>query len=123
MSLNKHETLLLEISNLRLKRKLQEEELKDAWKNFADSMNPVSIVKDSILKLTHDPEVKTELGSAAMHAGASLIIGKVLGKHRSIKGYVASVIVEKLYFSFIDGPIFKAIKSMRKSEAIQQKEN
>lgn len=116
MSLNKHETLLLEISNLRQKRKLQEEALKDAWKNFADSMNPVSIVKDSLLKLTHDPEVKTELGSAAMHAGARLIIGKVLGKHSSIKGYVASVIVEKLYFSFIDGPIFRALKKNKSSE-------
>lgn len=123
MSLNNHETLLLEISNLRLKRKLQEEELKDAWKTFADSMNPVAIVKDSLHKLTHDPEIKTELGSAAMHAGASLIIGKVLGKHSSIKGYVASVIVEKLYFSFIDGPIFKAMKSMGKSAVNQSNDN
>ncbi|MHB1278130.1 MAG: hypothetical protein ACYC1Q_07010 [Bacteroidia bacterium] len=123
MSLNNHEALLQEISNLRLKRELQEEELKDAWKTFADSMNPVAIVKDSLHKLTHDPEIKTELGSAAMHAGASLIIGKVLGKHRSIKGYIASVIVEKLYFSFVDSPVFRAITKNRKTEEEQHKEN
>ncbi|HCS19981.1 MAG TPA: hypothetical protein DIW47_05365 [Bacteroidetes bacterium] len=123
MSLNKHETLLLQISLLRLEKKVQEEELKDAWKSFAGSMNPVAIVKDSLHKLTQDPEIQADLGSAAMHAGASLIIGKVLGKHRSIKGYVASVIVEKLYFSFIDGPLFKAMKSMRKTETEEPNKN
>lgn len=123
MPLNEHEALLFQISKLRLEKKIQEEELKDAWKNFADSMNPVAIVKDSLHKLTHDPEIKTEMGSAAMHAGASLIIGKVLGKHRSIKGYIASVIVERLYFSFIDSPVFRAVKAMRNKDTDHPNEN
>lgn len=123
MNLTEHEALHLRISKLRQEKELQEKELVAAWKNFANSMNPVEIIKDSLLKLTHDPEIKTELSSVAMHAGASLIIGKVLGKHRSIKGYVASVIVEKLYFSFVDTPLFEAIKLMRKKGDKQQNDS
>lgn len=114
MPVNEHEALLLKISELRLEKEHQEEELKLAWRNFASSMNPVDIVKNSLYKLTHDPEIKTELGSAAMNAGASLLIGKVLGKHRSIKGYIASVIVEKLYFSFVGSPLFRAVTGIGK---------
>src|SRR5688500_11701908 len=104
MPLTEHEALLLQISKLRLEKKVQGQELQRAWNTFGNRMSPGAVGKDSLHRLTHEPEIKADLGSAAVHAGDSRIIGKVLGKHRSIKGYIASVVVEKLSFSFLGSP-------------------
>ncbi len=116
MSLNNYDDLLQEIAALRLESKIQEEALSVAWTNFASSVNPVDIVKDTLHKLTHDNEIQSDITKVAMHAGSSLLIGKILGKNRSIQGYFTSVIVEKLYFTALASPLFKSIFNLKQKE-------
>lgn len=116
MSLNKYDDLLQEIAALRQESKTQEEALSLAWTNFASSINPVDMVKDTLHKLTHDTEIQSDITKAAMHAGSSLLIGKILGKNRSIQGYFTSVLAEKLYFTVLASPLFKSIINLKKKE-------
>ena len=102
---NELELKILELKNLKLK---QEIELKHSIKEFAYSLSPVAMVKDSLHELAQDKTVKLNLAKVGLNAGANFIIDKVLGKNRSLKGYIASILVENLSKIFINknAPVF-----------------
>jgi len=112
MPKNEYDDLLLEIQVLKQESAAKEEALGKAWNNFASSINPVAMVKDTLHSLTHDSKIQADITSVAMHAGSSLLIGKILGRNRSIQGYFTSVIVEKLYFSMMNSELIKSVFKM-----------
>jgi hypothetical protein len=88
--------LKLRIIHLKSEKAKQEEELKQSFKAFANSINPVSIVKESIHELARDKEVQVDLTKIVLNIGTNLIINKILGRDHSIKDFLSSLLIEKI---------------------------
>ena len=88
--------LELHVQHLKTQKRQQETELKTTFNELIDTLNPVSIAKESLHKLAGDLEVQFDVVKMGLNVGANLIIDKVLGKHQSIKGFLSSIVMEKL---------------------------
>jgi hypothetical protein len=97
-----HTDLSLRIMHLKSEKFRQEEALKHDFQELLYTLNPVSVLKESLHDMAEEKEVQLDLVKVGLNMGANLIIDKVLGKNRSIKGFFSSLIVEKLAASFIN---------------------
>ncbi len=97
-----HTELSMCIMQLKSDILLQEDELKHKFKEFLFTLNPISIVKDSIHQLARDKEVQFDLTKVGLNVGANFLIDQVLGRNRSIKGFLSSLLVEKFSNTFIN---------------------
>ena len=97
-----HSELSLRIMQLKSEILLQEDELKHTFKEFLFTLNPITIVKDSIHELARDKEVQFDLAKVGLNVGADFLIDQILGRNRSIKGFLSSVLIEKLSNTFIN---------------------
>jgi len=100
-----HAELALRIMQLKGEKFQQEEEIKRSFKEFTYTLNPISIVKESIHELAHDKEVQVDILKVGINVGANFLIGKVLGKNNSIKGYLSTMLVQTISSSFIHNNI------------------
>ena len=97
-----HVELSLRIMELKSEVLLQQDNLKYTFKGFLFTLNPISIVKESIHELAKDKEVQFDLTKVGLNLGADFLINQVLGRNRSIKGFLSSVLLEKLSNTFIN---------------------
>ena len=97
-----HTELSLRIMELKSEVLLQQDNLKYTFKGFLFTLNPISIVKVSIHELAKDKEVQFDLTKVGLNLGADFLINQVLGRNRSIKGFLSSVLLEKLSNTFIN---------------------
>lgn len=109
-----HTQLQLRIMHLRSEKFSQEIELKHSVKEFVYSISPVSIVKDSIHTLVQDKEVRFDMAKVGLNIGANFLIDKVVGRGRSIKGFLGSIIIEKISSSLINGNTSSIISGITK---------
>lgn len=79
-----------------------EETLEYQFTNVISSLNPIVLLKDSVAKLAEDEEIKMNISNFALKTVGNFFIEKVLGTNRSIKGYISSVIIEKLSEKFLN---------------------
>ncbi|MGZ3901805.1 MAG: hypothetical protein ACXVDC_15870, partial [Bacteroidia bacterium] len=70
-------------------------------KEFALSLKPLTIIKKSLHEFASDKIVKEDIVTAGMKLGTNFIIEKVMGRNRSIKGFLGSVLVEQLAATLI----------------------
>jgi len=94
--MSKHSELVILIQELKEEKYLHEAELKIVLEGFAHSISPVSIIKNSLHTLADDRYVKLDLAKAGLNLGANFIIEKVIGRNRSITGFITSIVVEKI---------------------------
>lgn len=106
--INCSDDLSLRIAQLRIDKLKQEAELKIKFSEFAETLNPVLILKKSVHEMVVDKEVKDDLLKVGLNLGTNFIIEKVLGR-KSVKGYLSSVIVEKISTSLINRGILSEI--------------
>ena len=88
--------LELHAQHLKAQKRQQETELKTTFNELIYSINPISIAKQSLHELAGDLEVQFDVIKMGLNIGANLVIDKVLGKHQSIKGFLSSIVMEKL---------------------------
>lgn len=109
-----HTQLQLHIMHLKSKKLSQEIELKHSVKDFVYSISPLSIVKDSLHSLVQDKEVRFDIAKVGLNIGANFLIDKVVGRGKSIKGFLGSIIIEKISSSFINGNVSSIISGISK---------
>ena len=109
-----HVELLLRIRQLKVEKLRQENELKYTFREFANSLEPLSVVKRSLHKMTQDKEVQFDLAKAGLNLSTNFIIGAVLGKYRGIKGFLSSVLLEKISTVFINNNVSEIIAGIDK---------
>ncbi len=114
IKISNHAELQLQILQLRKHKFTQEKELKNSLKEFIYTLNPLSIVKDSLHKLAEDKEVRLDLTKVGLNMGANILIDKVLGKGNSIKGFLSALLVEKFSAAFINKNIPTIISGISK---------
>ena len=113
-AITNHKDLVERIMHLRASKLRQEEDLKHIFTTVIGTMNPVSIVKNSIHELVENREIQLDLTKVGLDIVTNFVIDKVLGRNRSIKGFLSSVLVEKLSGSFINNEnVLKLIKGIK----------
>ena len=90
VSISNYEQLLTQIETLREEKDFQEDKLKNSFSEILGLLNIMSL-----FKATTKQEQPLELAKTGLNMILTLIIDLVLGKHRSIKGYLSAVMVEK----------------------------
>lgn len=90
VSISNYEQLLTQIETLREEKDFQEDKLKNSFSEMLGLLNIMSLFKAATKQ-----EQPLELAKTGLNMILTLIIDLVLGKHRSIKGYLSAVMVEK----------------------------
>lgn len=91
-----------EIEYLQSLRTQQEQAISDSFFAVAHAVNPVTLMKDAIHGLASVRPTNGDIVSIGTNIGSNYVIEKVLGKNRSIKGFVSALIVEKLSTELIN---------------------
>jgi hypothetical protein len=111
-NITSHAQLCLQIMHLKAEKFKQEEELKHTFQEFVYTINPVNLVKNSLHDLAEDHEVQFDLAKVGLNMGANFLINQVLGRNRSIKGFLSSMLVEKFSSSYINNNVSKIISGI-----------
>ncbi|MDX9747356.1 MAG: hypothetical protein RBT57_02545 [Paludibacter sp.] len=96
-----------QLSVLHLERDYQELVLKDSFHSLITSLNLVSLFKAAT---NHDRPA--ELAKSGITLIINLITNLILGKHRSIKGYLSSIMVERFTTMIVDNNLFSMIAGL-----------
>ena len=109
IEISDHAALLLRIDSLTKVRNSQESKLKESFTDLALSLNPISIVKSSLHDLASDTNLHLDLTKVGLNVGANLIINQVLGKQRTTRGLMSSVLVEVITTALINSNAAKIV--------------
>lgn len=104
-TIKNHDQLQLRIAELQMYKSIQEEELKVSLRDAFTTLNIISIFKS-----TNDQPI--QLAKSAVNMTLDLIIDLVLGKHRSIKGFISSILVERFTNSLVDNNLVNVISTI-----------
>ena len=125
--ISSHAELVLRIMDLKVEKFSREEDLKCTFKEFVSTLNPISMVKESLHQLATDRDVKFDLAKIGLNLGVDFIIDKVLGRNRTVKGFLSSVLIEKFSALLLNNNISKIVSEISKllhpnseQETIQQ---
>lgn len=102
-----HANLLSRIDELKIIKAEQEATISRQFKDLKDSLNIGTILKESISHIAEDKDTQKDIVKIAATTGANFLIEKVLGSNSSIKGYIGSILAEKVSGSFIGKLISK----------------
>lgn len=102
-----HSELVLRIAELRMYKDIQEAELKSSFKGIASTLNLISLFKEAT-----NQDRPLELAKSGVNMVLDLIIDLILGKHRSIKGYLSAVMVEKFTTMLVDNNLINIISGI-----------
>lgn len=116
-----HTLLVSEIHYLKAEKGRLETELESSFRDLTSSLKPVAIVRELISGLSSDKTVQQSLAKTGLTLGTNLVIDLVLGKNKSIKGYLSSILVEKIASAFINSRAPEMIWNV--SKMIFQKHN
>lgn len=105
-TIKNHAQLQLRIAELRMYKGIQEEELKITLKDAFTTLNIISIFKNAAV------EQPLQLAKSAVNMTLDLIIDLVLGKHRSVKGFLSSILVERFTSSLVDNNLMNIISTV-----------
>ena len=91
-----HEDLAKRITQLNSYKDKIENDLGESCSELLKSLNPVTLTKNTLHELVHDDEVQSDLTQVGLGLGANFIIDRVLGRDKSVKGFLSSILVEKI---------------------------
>lgn len=95
-SINNHTQLQYAIMQINASRVEQEEEIKYQLKEIYYSFQPATLIKNALKSALHNPETQKNLAQTALEIGTDFIISKVFKKGNSLKGFLTSVLMEKV---------------------------
>lgn len=121
-----HQELVLLIQEVRVSKDHQEAELKASFQDLVHALSPLEVVKSSIHGLVNNKGIQFDLLKGGMNLGADFLIEKVFNKKGSIKGYLSSVLLEKVSSSLIQkhaGDMIVGIASVFKKKEKKEETN
>ena len=109
-----HSELLLHIMQLKSQKISQEIEIKHSFKSLINSLSPISMIKNSLRDLSQDKEARFNIAKVGLNLGTNFLIEKVVGRNKSIKGFLSSIILEKFSGAFINKNASSIVTSINK---------
>jgi hypothetical protein len=91
-----HTQLMHTIMHVNASKVDQEEEMKYQLKEIYYSFQPATLVKNALKSALHNPETQKTLAQTALSIGTDFLISKFFRKGSSVKGFVSSVVMEKV---------------------------
>lgn len=91
-----YEELTIRIAQLNQQKEAQEIELKNNLKTVYESFQLKNIIKNTVKDLATDKDFRDDSFKAAGTMATDFIVGKVFNKNNSIKGFISTLLVEKL---------------------------
>ena len=91
-----YEQLTFHISQLNSLKEKQEIDLKDNFKKVYQSFQPKNILKETVKDLANDVEFRENSFKAADGLATDFIVGRLFNKNNSIKGFITTILIEKL---------------------------
>jgi hypothetical protein len=104
-----HAQLLAKIGELKQSKEQQEVGLKLMFGKLMATIDIVSILKGGFSGGANQP---LDIAKTGLNMAVNLIIDIVLGKHRSVKGYLSSVLIEKFTSTLINNNLMGIISSI-----------
>jgi hypothetical protein len=114
-SITDYTTLINSIESLKAISVQQEIKLSNSLHTFIETLNPITLIKKSMYAIVNDNTIQTNLATTGLHLGSDYILDKILGRGKSIGGFVRSVLVEKISNATINrysGSIIEKIKNL-----------
>lgn len=102
LEIKDHTDLMIRIQLLKEKKFRQETEIKQIFKKFANSHDPINILKGSIKAITADREIQSNLLKASINTGVHFLVGRVFNRNHPIKDFLSSVMIEKISTKLTD---------------------
>jgi len=99
-----HSQLILRLAELRMDKDIRGKKLKVLFTEMATTLNLTTIFKEAT-----NTERPMELAKSGINMIVNLIIDLVLGKHRSIKGYLSAVMLERFSAMLVDNNLINII--------------
>jgi hypothetical protein len=106
-NIKNHSELILRIAELRIEKEIKEEKLQRSFTNIVSTLNLISLFK---VATNHDRPM--ELAKTGVNMILNLIIDLALGKHRSIKGYLSAIMVEKFTTVLVNNNLINIISGI-----------
>jgi hypothetical protein len=99
--------LQLQIDTLTKEKSVKENEIKIQFTEIITKANPINIFKEYIQGITADKDLELNVSKIGLNLGTNFLIEKILGRNRSIKGFLSSMLVERFSSSLINKLITK----------------
>ncbi len=99
--------LMDRIAALKISKTEQENRIKEQFIDLKSSISVGGIIKESLAHIASDKSTKKNLLTIGTSLGTNFLIEKVLGSNNSIKGFLGSMVAEKISNSFIGRMISK----------------
>lgn len=100
------------INYLKSEKIRQEEELKSTFSEIFASINLFSLINGSLNKRKEKKNVFFNLIKVGLTMGSSFIMDKILGKRRSFKGFLSSLLMEGFAALLINLDVLKIISAV-----------
>ena len=104
-----HSDLLARLADLKSEREIQEMSLKYTFVEFISTINVVSFFKSNNKLSGLQPN---DLIKSGLNMAINLVIGLVLGKNRSVKGFLSTLMVERFTTMIIDNNLINVISKI-----------
>jgi hypothetical protein len=88
--------LTLRINELTSLKDAQEIALKNDVKELYKKLQPKNILKETVKDLAHDEEFRGNSFKAIKGIATDFVVGRLFNKNSSVKGFIATMLIEKL---------------------------
>jgi hypothetical protein len=93
--------LTLRIAQLNQIKEVQEVELKNNLKSVYENFQLKNILKNTVKDLAVDKQFRQDGIAAATGIATDMVVGRLFNKNNSIKGFITTLVVEKLAIPLI----------------------
>jgi hypothetical protein len=105
MSMSKihtYDELSLRINQLNSLKDAQEIALKNDVQELYKRLQPKNILKETVKDLANDEEFRGNSFKAAKSMATDFVVGRLFNKNSSVKGFIATMLVEKIVAPLIE---------------------
>lgn len=120
MKITGYQDLQERIEELRNESSKAQQDMESAFGRVVTGLDPVTLVKSSVQQLSRDHGLKMDVVKAGMNMGANFLIDKIMGRRKSLKGFLSSILLEKYSHLLIEKGvpgIIQAVANTLKTKA------
>jgi len=96
-----YQEVLQRIAQLNVLKDAQEIELKNNLKEVYQNFQLKNILKNTVIDLANDKEFRQDSMAAATGLATDMVLGRLFNKNNSIRGFITTLLIEKLALPFI----------------------
>jgi hypothetical protein len=100
--INSYNELTLRINQLTSLKDAQEIALKNDVQELYKRLQPKNILKETIKGLANDEEFRGDSFKAVKSIATDFVVGRLFNKNSSVKGFIATMLVEKFVAPLIE---------------------